>query len=222
VRGCASPRNVVLMARERETYTSVNISAARASGILCLPPMVSFNVSQLLLMGPGTVREFDFSEDFPDPAHELHLEGPIEGHARLTRTSEGILAHSDYHASVKLECARCLEEAIEEVEGELDEEFLPTTDIRTGLPVQPPAGADDQPLIDEHHEIDLDEILRQNILTNLPLHPLCEADCPGLCITCGERLGPKHPAHAEAQEEEAAPKSPFAQLAVLLHADEER
>ena len=93
--------------------------------------MVCFNVSQLLLMGPGAVREFDFSEDFPDPAHELHLEGPIEGHARLTRTSEGVLAHSDYHASVKLECARCLEEAIEEVEGELDEEFLPTTDIHT-------------------------------------------------------------------------------------------
>ncbi len=184
--------------------------------------MVCFNVSQLLLMGPGAVREFDFSEDFPDPAHELHLEGPIEGHARLTRTSEGILAHSDYHASVKLECARCLEEAIEEVEGELDEEFLPTTDIRTGLPVEVPARADDQPLIDEHHEIDLDEILRQNILTNLPLQPLCEAACPGLCATCGERLGSRHPEHPEVQEEQAAPKSPFAQLAVLLHADEER
>src|SRR5436309_7142099 len=110
--------------------------------------MVSFNVSQLLLMGPGTVREFDFREPFPDPANELHLRGPISGHARLTRTSEGILAHSDYHACVVLECARCLEEAVAQVDGELDEEFLPTTDIRTGTPLQPPSRAEDhQPLI---------------------------------------------------------------------------
>lgn len=190
--------------------------------------MVSFNVSQLLLMGPGAVREFDFRERFPDPSNELHLRGPISGHARLTRTSEGILAHSDYHVRVVLECARCLEEAVARVDGVLDEEFLPTTDIRTGLPAQLPGGTDeDQPLIDEHHEIDLNEILRQNVLTNLPLQPLCEAACPGLCPDCGERLGPghaPHPAQSTAEQpddEPVDPSNPFAQLAVLLHNDEE-
>jgi uncharacterized protein len=141
------------------------------------------------------------------------------------RTSEGILAHSDYHASVSLECARCLDEAVAEVKGELDEEFLPTADVRTGVPVEVPRAADDQPLIDEHHEIDLNEILRQNILTNLPLQPLCEAACPGLCATCGERLGAQHAAHPNDEHEEQPaidPASPFAQLAVLLHNDEER
>ena len=191
-------------------------------GILCAPPlMVSFNVSQLLLEGPGATRDFDFSEPFPDPANELHLRGPISGHAHLTRTSEGILAHSDYHASVKLECSRCLEEAIAGVDGELAEEFLPTTDIRTGLPVEVPGVRDDQPLINEHHEIDLDEILRQDILTGLPLQPLCDAACPGLCPTCGERLGAAHRDHPEPQDEQKAPLSgPYAQLAVLLRDDD--
>jgi len=189
-------------------------------------PMVSINVSQLLLMGPGSVREFDFREPFPDPSDELHLRGPIEGNARLTRTSEGIVAHCDYRASVRLECARCLEEAIAEVDGELDEEFFPSTDIRTGLPVPVPGEVEeDENLINEHHEIDLNEILRQNILAHLPLQPLCDAACPGLCQTCGERLGPRHSPHTEVpqQEEQAAvnPASPFARLAVLLHNDEE-
>jgi len=186
--------------------------------------MVSVNVSQLLLMGPGAVREFDFREPFPDPAGELHMRGPIEGYARLTRTSEGILAHSEYRASVNLECARCLEAAVADVEGELDEEFLPSTDIHTGLPVHVPPVQDDQPFINEHHEIDLDEILRQHILTNLPLRPLCEAACPGLCADCGERLDSHHRSHPHSEPEEAPvdPGSPFAQLAVLLHEDEER
>ena len=30
-----------------------------------------------------------------------------------------------------------------------------------------------------------------------PIAPLCEAACPGLCPTCGERLGPGHAAHPE-------------------------
>src|ERR1051326_8282194 len=105
--------------------------------------MVSFNVSQLLLEGPGATRDFDFREPFPDPANELHLRGPISGHARLTRTSEGILAHTDYHARVILECARCLDETVAPVDCELDEEFLPTTDVRTGLPVHLPGGTED-------------------------------------------------------------------------------
>jgi len=186
--------------------------------------MVSVNVAQLLLMGPGAVRTFDFSEDFPDPAHELHLRGPIQGHARLTRTSDGILAHSDYHASVLLECSRCLDEAVAEVDGVLDEEFLPSTDVHTGLPVKVPGTGDDQPLINEHHEIDLDEILRQNILTALPLQPLCDEACPGLCATCGERLDQRHAPHPESNidEELTEAASPFARLAVLLHNDEER
>jgi len=186
--------------------------------------MVSFNVSQLLLLGPGSVREFDFREPLPDPANELHLRGPISGHARLTRTSEGILAHSDYHARVIMDCARCLEETTARVDGELDEEFLPTTDVRTGVPMQLPSGTeDDQPLIDEHHEIDLDEILRQNILMALPLQPLCEAACPGQCSECGERLGPGHQAHTpiEDNDEPVDPSNPFSRLAVLLHNDEE-
>jgi uncharacterized protein len=186
--------------------------------------MVSVNVSQLLLEGPGAVREFNFSEPFPDPAPELHLRGPIQGHARLTRTSEGILAHSAYYASVRLECARCLDEAVEDVNGDLDEEFLPSTDVRTGLPIHIPTGAadEDQLLINEHHEIDLNEVLRQDLLTRVPLQPLCEAACPGLCEACGERLGPNHPRHARALVEDTPvdPSSPFARLAVLLQDDD--
>jgi uncharacterized protein len=181
--------------------------------------MVSVNVSQLLLLGPGATREFDFDEPFPDPQGELHLEGPIQGHARLTRTSDGILVHSEHHACVSLECARCLEEAHADVTGELDEEFFPSTDIRTGLPLEVPA-EEAELTIDEHHEIDLDEVLRQNILTNLPLQPLCDAACPGLCSTCGERLAAGHKPHAE--EPAVDPSSPFAGLAVLLRDDEER
>jgi uncharacterized protein len=194
-------------------------------GFLCAP-MVSANVSKLLLSGPGAVREFEFAESIPDPEQELHLHGPIRGYVRMTRTSEGILVHSDHVVSVSLECARCLDDSLCEVAGELDEEFLPSTDIKTGLPLPLPSDDLDYSLIDEHHEINLNEVLRQNILTSLPLRPLCGDDCPGLCSTCGERLDRGHPRHREsdAEDDRAEPDrtSPFAGLAVLLQDDHER
>jgi uncharacterized protein len=189
--------------------------------------MVSVNVSQLLLAGLGTVREFDFSEPLADPDGELHLRGPISGHARLIRTPEGIRVHSEHARTVSRECARCLEEAVTEVRGVFDEEFLPGIDIRTGLPLHVP-GQDEQPLIDEHHELDLNETLRQSILTSLPLRPLCSAACPGLCTFCGQRLDGPHQPHPEEtphdDEDDASisPAGPFARLAVLLRADQER
>ena len=192
---------------------------------MCVCAMVSVNVSQLLLLSPGATREFDFSEVFRDPDNELHLRGPISGHARLTRTPDGILVHSRHAASVSIECARCLEEVDAEIASELDEEFFPSTDIRTGVPLDV-ANEEDRSFIDEHHEIHLDEILRQDILTNLPLRPLCSAACPGLCTTCGQRLDSTHLGHPHIPEEETEvpvdPSSPFARLAVLLHDDGER
>jgi uncharacterized protein len=182
--------------------------------------VVSINVAQLLQTAPGTVRELECSEPIPDPADDLHLRGPVRVRARLTHTSPGILAHVEHAAPVLLECARCLAEVELEVEGAFDEEFLPLVDVRTGLPVHEPRALpeEEQSHIDEHHEINLDESLRQNILTSLPMHPLCEALCPGLCPECGERLDAQHRAHAEPPPEAA--ETPFARLAELLSAED--
>jgi uncharacterized protein len=186
--------------------------------------MVSVNVAQLLQHLPGTVREFEFDEPLPDPNDDLRLRGPVRGYARLTRTSRGILVHADHQAPVSLDCARCLNEVTLNLEGSLDEEFVPTTDVRTGAPAPDQPEEPDQPVIDERHELNLDEVLRQNILTNLPLQPLCDTVCPGLCATCGRRLDNQHTPHPvePIAPPPTAEASPFARLAELLVDDAER
>ena len=46
--------------------------------------------------------------------------------------------------------------------------------------------------------IDLEPVIRDAVLLAMPLAPLCQTDCAGLCITCGENLNdvPDH-AHEE-------------------------
>lgn len=181
--------------------------------------MVSVNVAQLLQSAPGSRRELDFIEPIADPEEDLHLRGPVRGHVKLLRTSQGILVHSEHEAAVTLECARCLEEVSAQVSGSLDEEFVPLADIRTGLPVDVEDIADpEQPRISETHEIHLDELLRQNLLTNIPFQPLCDPSCAGLCATCGGRVDAQHSSHSEEAEpaSDTTDQNPFAKLAALL------
>jgi uncharacterized protein len=94
----------------------------------------------------------------------------------------------------------------------VEEEFLPTIDPESGAPVAAAAGEDAaSQRIDEHHEIDLDAVVHDELALTEPMHPLCRPDCPGLCVECGERLESGDHAHGEA---EVDPR--LAGLAVLL------
>ena len=55
-------------------------------------------------------------------------------------------------------------------------------------------------------DIDLDGPIRDAIILNLPLNPLCKPDCIGLCPNCGEKLEnlPKDHAHEKVDARWAA------------------
>jgi uncharacterized protein len=72
----------------------------------------------------------------------------------------------------------------------LQEEFLPTVDVHSGQPLPPLDEGEDVEVfrIDDHHHLDLTEAVRQALVTQLPMRPLCRPDCAGLCARCGADL----------------------------------
>jgi uncharacterized protein len=69
----------------------------------------------------------------------------------------------------------------------LEEEFLPTIDVVKGTFLE--VEEDDTAiLIDQHHVLDIAEVVRQALLLEIPMHLLCKPDCLGLCPTCGQDL----------------------------------
>lgn len=148
--------------------------------------MIEFNVAQLLKSPVGTTREYDVDEELP-AIDEYETTEPIRGHVKLTRTGRGILVDARLHTAVRAECSRCLEELTIPLGIRINEEFLPTVDLATGLPIELPKGSEAF-TIDEHHVLDLGEAIRQYGLLEVPLQPLCRAACAGLCPTCGQNL----------------------------------
>lgn len=157
--------------------------------------MISFNVAGLLREPPGAVREHRLRDRYVSLGPDVELAGPLEGSLRFQRTNRGILVRGEVEASVRRTCARCLDAFVEPARVSVSEEYVPSVDPQTGAALPRPEGDESVRSIDDHHEIDLTPVLREEFALTEPMHPLCRPDCPGLCPECGERLGRGHKAH---------------------------
>lgn len=148
---------------------------------------LTWNVAGLLGESPGAERIHAIAAVELDLGGELQLAAPIRGRVRIARTNRGILVHANLRAVLSLVCSRCLRDVAVPVEVRLDEEVLPSLELATGRPLST-ADEPDVARLNEHHELDLATLVREALQLAEPIAPLCRADCPGLCIACGERL----------------------------------
>ena len=136
------------------------------------------NVAQLLKEPVGAARSLDVHLDRFELDTELTARD-VTATVRLTRIETGILAEGEVSGVVELECVRCLERYLQPFRGEIDGEYRPSIDVRTGYPLALPDDSDIF-VIDNNHELDLNELLRQVVVVSLPMQPLCREDCPGI------------------------------------------
>lgn len=156
---------------------------------------MNYNVAQLLKEPVGSQRSFSFEETYtefdaagpPGADNPPNADNPIQyaaGSGLMVRTHQGIWVQAAARVAVRQECSRCLNPFGRSLSLELDEEYLPLVDIRTGRRIEPP----DDWLglsIEDDHILNLDEAIRQSAMTELPLKPLCRSDCAGICDRCG-------------------------------------
>jgi uncharacterized metal-binding protein YceD (DUF177 family) len=142
------------------------------------------NVAALLKETVGSVREIAVDIDRFELDEDL-IASAIHGDARLIRLQDEILADVNLLAEVGLECDRCLGAYQQPVRVRFSAEFQPTIDVHTGHVV---GEAEDELAIEhfyitEHHEVDLAEPMRQELIISLPMVAVCGPECPGPDVT---------------------------------------
>jgi uncharacterized protein len=141
---------------------------------------------------PGSQREESFT--VPAPAdlgiEVLHVpEGaPVELDLRLEAVMEGVLVTGTAVAALEGECVRCLEPISDEIEVRFQELFVYDDQGSSRRGGDVAESGDDETSRLEGDLLDLEPLLRDAVVLALPFQPLCEDDCPGLCIECGARL----------------------------------
>jgi uncharacterized protein len=129
-----------------------------------------------LLRHPGTKREIEASGALGDvavtgsrvsPGTESTFAGTVESlDARSARVRGHVVTRWEG------ECRRCLGPATGELDIEVSE-----------LYEREPESEEIYPLLNDR--LDLEPLVRDAVYLELPLAPLCMADCQGLCPECG-------------------------------------
>jgi uncharacterized metal-binding protein YceD (DUF177 family) len=135
------------------------------------------NVATLLQEQVGASRTYSFHLDRLDLDDDL-IASDVNGDLRLTRLTDEIFANVEATATVELTCLRCLEQYDQATKTRFQEEFRVAYDVRSGAAVR--GSEDDERFaINDAHELDIREPLRQELIVSLPMRPDCGSACPG-------------------------------------------
>ena len=149
---------------------------------------LAFNVAQLLKQPTGATHSYKLDDDITALAQEVEFRSPLQGEVKFTRTTDGVLVTGHLATMASVACRRCSTVFVTPVELDMEEEFRAAYDVYTGIKLPPREDGDEATMINERHELDLSEVMRQDLLLALPPFPLCREDCAGLCPQCGKDL----------------------------------
>lgn len=90
-------------------------------------------------------------------------------------------------STLELPCVRCLEPLPWPVDAEFDLRYVPGGTM-AGAGEHEIAGDDLTTAFYENEEIDLGQLMTEQFYLSLPMKPLCDVDCRGLCPECGTNL----------------------------------
>jgi len=133
-----------------------------------------------LLKSFGAEIKIDRSETLSFKEDNLDLTSPVHVKLKLTNTGRSVLVSGTLKTTVKLSCCRCLKDFDLPVSLKIEEEYSK----RQSVPRAGKAGEEIELKekdfvfeIGKDNIIDLDEAIRQNIIVDLPIKPICNKAC---------------------------------------------
>jgi uncharacterized protein len=150
---------------------------------------------------PGALQKLTRSVPAPkdfglDDVLAVPAGDPVRLSLRLESVMEGVLVSGTARATAQGECVRCLEPLSRDVTADIQELFSYHDADDRGRPRAEPGddAEDEDTLYIEDGLFDLEPVLRDAVVLALPMQPLCQEDCAGLCPECGVRLE-ENPGH---------------------------
>jgi len=127
---------------------------------------------------PGQI---DFTGEDLKQSSQLH----VAGSAELLAHSEGELRiQGRYTVEMAAQCDRCLGGARFPLDSGFDLFYRPASFIAREEEVEIDEGEAEIGFY-EHGGLELEEILREQVLLALPMQRVCSGDCKGICPVCG-------------------------------------
>ncbi len=117
----------------------------------------------------------------------IKLVSPVKGQLSIRKIMPEVVIQGEITANAELECSRCLKNYSSEINAPIIVTYHPAGELK--------AEGKRQIREDELEtgfyfgdELDLTELLKEQILLNVAMKPLCSETCKGICPKCGTDL----------------------------------
>jgi uncharacterized protein len=130
---------------------------------------------------PEEGLEIDLSEDLA--VEGISLVSPVKGRLSVSKTETEVVVSGELTAEAEYECSRCLKGFRQKLELPVGVVYHPAAEV----------GPERHELHDDEmdmgfyqgEELDLQDLLREQVMLNVQMKPLCSETCKGICPICG-------------------------------------
>ncbi|HEY0321027.1 MAG TPA: DUF177 domain-containing protein [Pyrinomonadaceae bacterium] len=132
-----------------------------------------------------------------DDEHARLVEPP-QVTVRLSRSGHDVRLQGQITARAEVDCDRCLKQVTVPIETTFDVAYVPAS---TYVETEAAELQEDDLGVSVYEDgaIDMDELVREQVLLTLPTRALCVEDCKGLCPVCGANRN-ENPCECEPKE----------------------
>jgi uncharacterized protein len=154
------------------------------------------NVGFLISQPIGTSRDIHF--DFPSLSLPPDFDTiDFQGVVRINRTPQALLFQGTFKAKESEQCVRCLTRFWQPLQGEFEELYalvpprhggIYESAKNRGIHEDDDEDSDSERILPEDANVDMAALVRELLLLDVPISPVCKPDCKGLCPECGADL----------------------------------
>jgi uncharacterized protein len=151
------------------------------------------------------VTELDAGgKEYRFPVRAAWVRSVLEGHEasaagadgqlslRASRSHHDVVVHGTLDAELTVPCARCLEPAHVTVHSNLSVLYVPASKLSSGRDEDGELSAEEADTLPYDGEtVVLDDLVRDELVLEVPMIPLCSEDCPGMAPALDQVPGDK-------------------------------
>ena len=137
--------------------------------------------------------------DIPDEGLEIDIYenietecvvSPVRALLKIEKVETEIIVQGNVMADINLQCGRCMEDFLIRKDLLVDVVYHPIDEIRKDETHEVKNEELDTGFY-EGEELDINELIKEQILLSIPMKPLCSDSCHGICMHCGTNLNKK-------------------------------
>lgn len=132
----------------------------------------------------------DITDEGLDLEFEETLKGlpsPLRAHLRIDKIGSEVFVKGEVMTTVEFQCSRCLKTFSRDMDVNVNVVYHPVEELK-GEEKYEIKGDELDTGFYRGDELDIQDLVTEQILLNVPMKPLCSESCRGICPKCGADL----------------------------------